>query len=128
MKNETFDYGIRTGDESAPTDASLRVPSLSGERMSSTVRTDLRMNIALAAWALSALTSPITYVDPTVEFVRSGTSCLFWARQTARRKKISLAEAWIQVRRVFDEAEGFRMRQRAMDARDLPYVVSDGNP
>ena len=126
MRNETLDYGIQAGDSSIPTGADLWLPSPSGKRI--TVRTSLQMNLVLAAWAFSALTSPITYVDPTVEFRRSGTSSVFWATQTTRRKRVSLAEAWKQVRRVFDEAEGFRMRQRAMDARDLPDVVSDGNP
>ena len=125
MKNETLDYGIRAANTSAASDANPWLPSSGGETIASSIKTGLRMNLVLAAWAVSALTAPITYSDPTSEFRRSGTSTLFWAVQTKRRKRLSLTEAWKQVRRVFDEAEGFRVQQRAMDARDLGDIVSN---
>jgi hypothetical protein len=125
MKNETVDYGIRTRDDSLPTDASIWMPSFGGDKISATGRSSAWVNLAFAAWAFSAWTSPVTYIDTTAEVRRSGASSVSWTAQNKRRKRLSLAQAWKQVRRVFDEAEGFRVQQRAVDARDLADVILD---
>jgi hypothetical protein len=42
--------------------------------------------------------------------------------------RISLAKAWHQVRRVFDEAEALRAKQREIDSRDWREITEEDRP
>lgn len=124
MLNETLDYGVLADDRSMPTAVSGQ-----GEPFGMALLVAVRRGLAAPAVAVmlsfTDLTSPITYDDPRMQLGRSSTSSWKVATKVRRRRKITLAQAWHQVGRLFDEAENMRRLQRQLDTRELSLGDQD---
>jgi hypothetical protein len=124
MRNETLDYGVLGDDRSMPTAVSDQ-----GEPFVQALLVAVRKGLAAPAVAVllsfTELTSSITYDDPRIQRGRSSTSSWKVVTQVRRRRKITLAQAWHQVGRLFAEAENMRHLQRQLDTRELSLDDAD---
>ena len=118
MRNETLEYGVLADDRSLPT----AVPG-QGEPLAQVLLAAVRRGLVAPAVAVllsfTDVTSSITYDDPRIQLGRSSTSSWKVVTQVRRRSKITLAQAWHQVGRLFAEAEQMRHLQRQLDTREL---------
>ncbi len=119
MSTDTSNCRLDWVDESAPT----------GQRVYSDMYRLPRYRatwakVPVALLAIGILTTPVSWDDKEVILANASLS-----RQLVTRKrkirKISLAEAWLQVRQVFDEAEKLRSRQRDLDGREISWDFGD---
>jgi hypothetical protein len=117
MRNETLDYGVVADDRSMPTAVWGRDEPF-GQALLAVVKKGLAAPAIAVMLSFTDLTSSITYDDPRMQLGRSSTSSWKVVMQVRHRRKVTLAQAWHQVGRLFAEAEKMRHLQRQLDTRE----------